>query len=296
MKIESALAMVMLTSYLVAQPTEHQLFGTHAFIDLGPEYTYTTDVGFSYLREDFSVAIFGTRVADSMSNLNSQFSVSGAKRELLPGSNRMIYLYDAGGGKPGSVQLFMLVGDDSESAVVAATVLQTNDIQGAIKTIKQAFETVQWKPDSDLGFSDALFYEPIETYELKPTAIIANRVNYTVDGTTFVNHKYSLGIGKNIMSSDYTKNPTLLVDGQVKMENGASKVLSITRSFLKVDELSGERVEVELEREGLIQKKLYAIFVEPKFVYFLIAESNDRNFDKYSDHFDTIVSNFRIKK
>lgn len=285
------MATLAVTFSISAFAKESQLFGTHAFIELPQEYTYSHDL-FGYVGGNSKIIITSNRTRVGVRSVQQQFESSG-NMPIVSGQFGKIYLVEQI-TQMGKFSGYVLpIGDDSESAVIS--MLSLKEEEDTRNNILNILKTAKWNGNSDLNFEAALFFNVENLNGLYPTTFIGPIVSFTPNGEPLEHSKMHLNIGKFPLPYDYKGKEMQILEYLSNPGRATLTVKLQDYKAIKIDGMDGMMLSRSYEKDGKeIEGRLAVLFSKGRVIT-IEAESASREYDKYLNNFDKIMYSFKLK-
>jgi len=280
-----------LTVGVHSQTQFHQLYGTHVFFETSSDF-FSPDAGiFGYVKRDFSFMLSSIRTLESVTDMIKELDRGNAKKMYLEDTNSVLYISEIVYNGNNHREYVIPIGDDTESTIVVAVILQEQNSSNSEQEIYQIFKTLRWQPESDLHFEKVYFFEDIEFGNLNPVAILGDRIVFTINNENYVRSPLVLYIGRNFVFDRKGKEDKIF-DSLLSMELGDAKTTISDKEKRIINGLLCISAKGE-SKEGTLY---YSLFFDNNMVYFIGEYLGAGEKDTGLVDYQGIVSSFKIKR
>lgn len=284
-------AILTLAFSISALAEDNQLFGSHAFLSLPQNYTYSYDF-LGYVGDDSKIIITSSRARAGIKAVQQEFEKSG-NMPIISDSYGKVYFSEKV-AQTGKASAYILpIGDDSESAIISF--IAPNSTEDTRNNILKILKTAKWNSGSDLNFEPALFFKIENLNELSPATIIGPFVSFTPNGGPLEHSKMSLRIGRFPLPYDHKGKEKQILDYCSNPTGAPLKIKVQDYKAIKVDGMNGMMLSRSYEKDGKeIEGRLAVLFTKGRVIT-LEAESLSREYDKHLNNYDKILNSFKLK-
>ena len=275
--------------------TQTQFFGTHAFGIFNDNFIFSDAMGFSYVKNDLSIAIYATRTSVPLSRVQSDLDSSNFISKIPDGNGRATYLFENSRAGIRTVRYLLPLGNEIESAVVTGIILNSTNIESSRSEILELLGKVSWEENSSLNFEGAQFFDSIPTLDLSPALILGNRIFYTPNGKFDSETKFQVYFGKNHLAPIYRDGKNGFYDYFLKVESQGVTPADVEVKDIAIDSVKGKEFSYSYSQGDQTTKKIISVIVIGDFMYFIGEESTDRQFDNRLEEYDKIIDKFHLK-
>ncbi len=280
-----------LASGVYAQAKQQQFYGTHVFFEKPSDFFFSDAIQFSYVKRDFSFMLSSFRTLESITDLIEELDSGEAKKTYLEDTNSFLFIVETVYNGKNLKEYVIPIGDETESALVVANVLQEQNLANSEQEIYQIFKTLRWQPESDLNFEEVYFFEDIEFGNLNPVAILGDRIVFTINGENFVSNPLVLYIGRSFVF-DRKGEEDKIFDAMLAMELGDDANTISDKKKMIINGL----LCISAKGESKEQTLYYSLFFDNNVVYFIGEELSAGETNTGLVDYQGIVSSFKIKR
>ena len=207
-----------------------QISGTHLFLET-PSIVKFSDVSGGYaafVKDEIAINIDASRTGVSLAEVKKQFTSSppGMKKVEVKNPRYLAFRGELQIGPSWTTNFLLIAGDESDSAMLMIALLKPYDTAKNIQLVQHILDSVEWRPNSDLGFSQLEFFQfPGQNVKYVPTFRYQNNFSYIIKGDTFPKPKSTLTFSKQFFSSDLQGQEKALAEYILKQGNDVAAEL-----------------------------------------------------------------------
>ncbi len=282
-----------------ANNSERQLYGSHAFLMLSDDYTYSHDI-MGYISAEKKIMVRGIRSIQSVDEVVREFAEPSydpfIKVKNLTKPDRVIYKVQQNSNRV-KYSYVTFLGGETESVTISATTFDMHTEETERNVIK-ALNSAEWRPKSSLNFEEAFYFNIDNLEDLAPSSILPPGIVFTKGGATVRRSDFFLLVEAIPLTMPKGGNgkEQKIVDQLVNPRSELVKINYRVYENVIVDDMRGIFLTREYENKGKITKDKTAVLFGNEKGYVIYAVSKSSDYDHYLEKYRSILESFSIKK